>query len=62
MSPAFTGLHFFKDREKLVAKARTLGLTPIIEELEQLNLQSTAKKVKDDTSVAVRQEQPLVQQ
>lgn len=48
MSPAFTGLNVFKDRNELVAKARTLGLTPIIEELNELTLNSSAKKTKDD--------------
>ena len=32
-------------------KARTLGLTPIIEELEELNLNSTTKKSQDDFTV-----------
>ena len=43
MSPAFTGYHFSRDRELIVAKAKALGLTPIIEELEELQLRSTAK-------------------
>ena len=49
MSPAFTGYHFAKDREELVARARTLGLTPVIEELEELTLLSSIKKTKDDS-------------
>ena len=57
MSPAFTGLHFRKDRDKLVAKAKTLGLTPIIEELEELQLLSSVKKARDDSELMP----PLIQ-
>jgi hypothetical protein len=62
MSPAFTGYHYSKDREKLVAKASVLGLTTIIEELEELNLLSTAKKVKDDASLVDRSVPTLIEQ
>jgi len=51
MSPAFTGYNMFKDKNELVAKAKTLGLTPIIEELNELALNSSTKKVKDDFDV-----------
>jgi hypothetical protein len=52
MSPAFTGFNVFKDMSKLVEKAKTLGLTPIIEELNELQLLSTGRKIKDDFDVA----------
>lgn len=52
LSPAFTGYHYSKDREKLVLKAKTLGLTPIIEELEDLHLLSSSRKSKDDFDIA----------
>ena len=48
MSPAFTGFNVFKDMTQLVEKAKTLGLTPIIEELNDLNLYSSGRKTKDD--------------
>ena len=51
MSPAFTGYNFRRDKDKLVEKAKTLGLTPIIEELEELNLHSSTKKSRDDSTV-----------
>src|SRR3569623_67749 len=62
MSPAFTGYHYSKDREKLVAKASILGLTPIIEELEELNLASSIKKAKDAASLLGRALPPLAVQ
>ena len=51
MSPAFTGYNYNRDIDKMVQKARALGLTPIIEELAELKLKSSAKKVKDDTAI-----------
>lgn len=51
MSPAFAGYHFQRDRDQIVQKAMTLGLTPIIEELEELTLHSSVKKVRDDSTL-----------
>ena len=54
MSPAFTGYNMFKDKQQIAAKAKALRLTPIIEELTELNLRSSEKKVQDDFELQLK--------
>ena len=39
----------FKTTDNLAYRAKTIGLTPIMEDLLELNIQSTIKKCKDDS-------------
>lgn len=51
MSPAFTGFNYMKDPRTIAARASKLGLSPIIEELAELTLNSSVKKSRDDSSI-----------
>ena len=48
------------DKQHLVARASKIGLTPIIEDLAELVLDSSSKKSKDDTFLKDREKSYLV--
>ena len=47
--------------DKLVDKTKKFGLTPIIEDLAELNLDSTVKKSRDDYQIGMSSGKPVNQ-